>query len=84
VKVPVLALNGEKDLQVPPKENLAGIKAAFEKGGVKNTTLRELPGLNHLFQTCKTGSPTDYATIDETFAPAALDAMTQWIQETTK
>lgn len=80
VRVPMLALNGEKDLQVPPKENLAGIKAAAEKAGIRDVTIRELPGLNHLFQTCKTGAPSEYADIEETFAPAALDVMTRWIR----
>lgn len=80
VRVPMLAINGEKDLQVPPKENLAGIKAASEKAGIRDVTIRELPGLNHLFQTCKTGSPAEYAGIEETFAPAALDVLTHWIR----
>jgi len=45
----VLALNGEKDLQVQPKENLSAIQAALEKGGNKNSTIKEFPNLNHLF-----------------------------------
>jgi fermentation-respiration switch protein FrsA (DUF1100 family) len=77
VKVPVLALNGARDLQVPPKENLKEIRAAL--AGNPDVTLTELPELNHLFQHCKTGSPSEYATIDETFAPVALDAMAEWI-----
>lgn len=80
VKCPVLAINGEKDLQVPPKENLSAIKAALEKGGNKKATIKELPGLNHLFQECKTGSPSEYAEIEQTFSPAALDEIAKWIQ----
>jgi fermentation-respiration switch protein FrsA (DUF1100 family) len=38
VTVPVLALAGEKDLQVPPKENLALIERALKKGGNKQYT----------------------------------------------
>lgn len=83
VKVPVLALNGEKDLQVPPKENLAGIEQALKAGGNTRFTMKELAGLNHLFQTCTTGSPSEYADISETFAPAALQAVSDWILETT-
>lgn len=79
VKCPVLALNGEKDLQVPPKENLAAIKTALQKGGNKKGTVKMLPGLNHLFQECKTGSPAEYATIEQTFSPVALDEITKWI-----
>ena len=80
VKCPVLALNGEKDLQVPPKENLGAIKAALLKGGNKNVTAIELPNLNHLFQECKTGSPQEYATIEQTFSPTALTEITKWIK----
>jgi fermentation-respiration switch protein FrsA (DUF1100 family) len=79
VKCPVLALNGERDLQVPPKENLTAIKAALQKGGNKKITLKELPGLNHLFQECKTGSPLEYNQIEQTFSPAALEEINQWM-----
>jgi uncharacterized protein len=79
VKCPVLALNGEKDLQVPPKENLSAIKAALTKGGNTNFETIELPGLNHLFQTSKTGNPAEYVKNEETFSPKALDAMKNWL-----
>lgn len=84
VKCPVLALNGEKDLQVPPKENLEAIKKALTKGGNKKVTTKELPNLNHLFQECKTGSPDEYATIEQTFSPIALTEILKWIQAQTK
>lgn len=79
VKCPVLALNGEKDLQVPPKQNLATIRKALEAGGNKNFEVVELPGLNHLFQTAKTGSPAEYGAIEETMSPVALEKMSGWI-----
>jgi len=84
VKCPVLAINGEKDLQVPPKENLAMIKKAFEEAGKENYKLIELPGLNHLFQTAKTGSPMEYSKIEETISPVVLNLIKDWILETTK
>ncbi|GAA4436138.1 alpha/beta fold hydrolase [Ravibacter arvi] len=84
VRCPVLALNGEMDLQVPAGANLEAIRKALEKGGNRNVTARALPGLNHLFQECKTGSPNEYATIEQTFSPAALSAVTTWIQQQTK
>ena len=79
VKCPVLALDGSKDLQVPPEIDLAAIKTALEKGGNKDVTTVELPDLNHLFQECKTGSPTEYAQIEQTFSPLALNEVTKWI-----
>lgn len=78
VRCPVLALNGSKDLQVPPKEDLAAIKAAT--AGNPDVTTVELPGLNHLFQTAKSGAPAEYGDIEETIAPIALDTVTTWIE----
>lgn len=84
VKCPVLALNGEKDLQVPSKMNLEAIKNALTKGGNKNVTTMELPNLNHLFQECETGSPNEYATIEQTISPTALTEILKWIQTKAK
>jgi len=80
VKCPVLAINGDKDLQVNSKINLPAIENALKKGGNKNVTVKELPGLNHLFQECKTGSPNEYAEIEQTMSPVALETMTNWIK----
>lgn len=84
VRCPILALNGEKDLQVPYEANLRGVEQAAREGGNKDVTAKAMPGLNHLFQTAKTGSPMEYATIEETFAPAALQLIGEWIQARTK
>lgn len=80
VTCPVLALLAEKDLQVPARENAAGIEEALKAGGNKDFSVKVLPGLNHLFQTATTGLPMEYARIDETIAPAALQAITDWIR----
>jgi hypothetical protein len=79
VTVPVLALNGALDLQVPPEQNLPAITAALRTAANPDVTIRELPGLNHLLQSATTGSPAEYATIEETMAPAALLAISSWI-----
>jgi uncharacterized protein len=84
VKCPVLALNGEKDLQVPPKINLEGIKRGLEKGKNTHVTTKELPNLNHLFQECTTGSPNEYAKIEQTFSPIALDEIVNWVLKQVK
>ena len=84
VRCPVLAINGEKDLQVPCKENLEAIDLAVRSGGNDRVTVREMAGLNHLFQPCTTGAPSEYAAIEETFAPAALRAIGDWIIEQTR
>jgi len=78
---PVLALNGEKDMQVSAKENLPAIREALKAN--PHARVVELPGLNHLFQACPTGSPMEYSKIEETMNPAALTLITDWIRETT-
>jgi pimeloyl-ACP methyl ester carboxylesterase len=83
VKCPVLALIGEKDMQVPPKANIPELEKALRAGGNKDFTVRELPHLNHLFQTCQNGSVSEYAKIEETFCPAALEVIGKWILDHT-
>ena len=83
IKCPVLAIIGEKDLQVPPKENLTAIEEALVAGGNQNFVVQELPGLNHLFQTAQRGSPDEYAKIEETISPLALKVISDWILEQT-
>ena len=84
VNCPVLALNGDKDLQVPSKVNLEAINKALIKGGNKKVTIKELPNLNHLFQECKTGLPEEYSEIEQTISPSALTEILNWIQIQTK
>lgn len=79
VKCPVLALNGEKDLQVAADANLPAIEKAVRSGGNQKVTVIEFPGLNHLFQHCKTGLPAEYGEIEETFSPEVLKTMSDWI-----
>ena len=83
VTCPVLALNGSLDLQVDPAQNLPAIRAALEQGGNPHFEVRELPGLNHLFQTAQTGATSEYAASEETMAPVALEAIGGWIRQTT-
>jgi pimeloyl-ACP methyl ester carboxylesterase len=79
LRCPVLVLNGSKDLQVPPAQNLPAIRAALADD--KQAQIVELPGLNHLFQTAQTGAPAEYAKIEETMAPVALQTIAAWVLE---
>ncbi len=83
VKCPVLALNGDKDLQVPA-ENLAYLKDILRQNGNKKVKIITMNDVNHLFQTCETGLPGEYAQIDETFSPLALNIMSEWILKQVK
>ncbi len=84
VRVPVLALNGSKDLQVPADANLAAVRSALQRAGNTRARLAQLDGLNHLFQHAGSGLPAEYGTITETFAPEALSAILQFIKELPK
>lgn len=82
VKVPVLAINGERDLQVAPSKNLDGIAAGLKSN--KDVTIRSFPSLNHLFQSSMTGLPSEYGTIEETMSPEVLKTIGEWIVSHTK
>ncbi|MEM6377365.1 MAG: alpha/beta hydrolase [Bacteroidota bacterium] len=79
VKCPVLAVNGDKDIQVVSEQNLPGIEKALKESGNKNFTIKTFPGLNHLFQTAETGQVDEYFEIEETVNPAVLEYVTKWI-----
>jgi len=81
VHCPVLALNGELDQQVIASENLPVIKSALEKAGNSQVTIETIPGVNHLFQDCKTGMPDEYATIEETISPKVLQIISDWLKK---
>jgi len=79
VKVPVLAINGTKDLQVDPVLNLPVIRDTLQKHGNSKVEINVYPGLNHMFQRCQTGLPAEYGTIEETFNSVPLQRMTSWV-----
>jgi len=81
VQCPVLALNGEKDTQVPVEENLNAIQKILLDAGNSDITIRKFPNLNHLFQTSQTGFLSEYAEIEETFSPEVLEIMLNWLKE---
>jgi dienelactone hydrolase len=83
VTVPVLAMIGDKDTQVPADTNLDAIKGALKKANNKDITTTKLAGLNHLFQPATTGLLDEYAKIETTFDPKALDLLTEWVNKHT-
>ena len=82
LKRPVLAFNSEKNPSIPPKQNLDAIEVALKAGGNENYTIKELPGLNQLFQTVHPGVP--QSEIEETISPVVLKLIGDWILEQTK
>ena len=77
ITCPVLALNGTKDRQVNGEENLN----ALRNGLAGQKEIRVIEGVNHLFQHCNTGNPSEYKDIEETFAPEALEIIVTWMKK---
>jgi len=75
--IPTLALIGSLDVQVSAEENIPALEAALEANA--EATVLELEGLNHLFQNAETGAVSEYARIEETFSPEAIDLIIAWI-----
>jgi uncharacterized protein len=84
VRCPVLALNGSADRVISAKENLAAIQKALKEANNRDVTMKELPGLNHYFQTAKTGDPMEVLQLEETISPKVLALLAQWIQAHTR
>lgn len=81
ITIPVLSLIGKQDVQVPADMNHPPIRKALEEAGNKDFTIKELPGLNHMFQESETGSMMEYAGIEQTFSPDALREISEWIKD---
>ena len=79
LQCPVLALSGDRDLQVDSTENVPLLRKASEASENKDFTVVEVSGVNHLFQTAPSGAPALYGAIEETMAPQVLTAVTSWV-----
>ncbi|MGB3005646.1 MAG: alpha/beta fold hydrolase [Chitinophagaceae bacterium] len=80
----MLALNGSKDLQVIASQNIPGIEAALKKSKATVKDIKVLEGLNHLFQSCKKCTITEYGELEETFSPIALQEISEWLKKNIK
>lgn len=76
---PVLVMNGEKDLQVIASSNVEAIKGNLPNN--KKSQVKIYPGLNHLFQECTTGLPTEYINIEQTISPIVLEDIAAWLKQ---
>jgi len=82
LRIPVLALNGSLDVQVPAREDIAAAREALKNN--PKAAVIELPGMNHLLQDAKTGSPNEYNDIEETMSPTALKIICDWVSLRTR
>lgn len=84
IKCPVLALNGDKDIQVDAAMNLKAIEENIESNGNRQVTVKVYPGLNHLFQHCRACTIAEYGQLEETISAEVLKDITDWILHVTK
>ncbi|WP_420479049.1 alpha/beta hydrolase family protein [Brevundimonas sp. FT23028] len=74
LRVPVLAIYGGKDVQVPAEQNATALRAVLPSAEIV-----VLPNLNHLMQPAGTGLPAEYRTIETTLDPEALKTIVDWV-----
>ena len=77
----ILALNGDKDIQVISRTNLGAMKESLKKGRSSDVTFKEIKGLNHLFQHCTLCTVQEYAQLEETIDPEVLALITSWLNQ---
>ena len=78
--LPVLALYGGLDLQVPADQSVPPLQIALEAAGNKDFTIEVLPGANHLFQAAILGAVDEYPILDKEFIPGFLETLTNWLR----
>ena len=79
VTCPVLAIFGERDLQVPVETNRPVMEATAAKAATRNFTIKVIPGANHLYQAATTGSASEYPRLKKEFAPGFADTLQAWL-----
>ncbi len=79
ITCPVLALNGDRDIMVPSAENLSSIRQLLDRGDNRRYKIVELPGLNHMFQRCVTGTREEIPDLEDVFSAEALEILGKWL-----
>ncbi|MHC4325756.1 MAG: alpha/beta hydrolase family protein, partial [Planctomycetota bacterium] len=79
VMCPALFLFGELDTQVPAEIHRMAIANILKKSSNNDYTLKTIPKANHMFQSAKTGSPSEYMSLEKEFVPGLLEYMSDWL-----
>lgn len=79
IKVPLLCINGEEDIQVPAASNIAGFEKSISKKSINHSKTILVSGLNHLFQQCDSCTIMEYGELEETISPQVLTMISDWI-----
>jgi len=79
VNCPVLAINGDKDIQVDGKNNLSAIETNLKNGKNPEQKIVLINGLNHLMQPCDKCNLSEYNTIETSIDKKVLILMKDFI-----
>lgn len=79
ITCPVMALNGCKDCQVVASQSVSALRRTLLPN--KQNLIKQYDSLNHLFQHCQTGLPTEYGTIEETFSEEVIRDIITWVKQ---
>ncbi len=74
--IPMLAIFGEKDIQVAAETN----SEALNDLNRENLQIKTIPEANHLFQLANTGMPGEYGILDKEFAEGFVEAIVEWLR----
>lgn len=79
-RCPVLALFGEKDIQVLSTQNMKPMESILKQSRKSGAYMvREIKGVNHLFQHCDTCTLSEYASLAETFSESVMKEIAEWL-----
>ena len=79
LKIPILALNGDKDSSMEPRVNLGGIENTLRRSGNSSFKTVELKNVNHFFQVSEDNQIESVYFNEETFSKEALSIITDWV-----
>lgn len=79
LSMPVLALFGEKDTQVPDELNEPPLREALSEAGNEFEVV-VMENANHLFQEAETGSVSEYTTLEKEFINGLLPILSDWVK----
>ncbi|MBI5646783.1 MAG: alpha/beta fold hydrolase [Ignavibacteriae bacterium] len=81
VSCPLLALFGDRDLQVPAVLNAPLLTHAAALCADSRTSVRTLPSANHLFQRARSGAPSEYRTLKSEFVDGLSGELVRWLDQ---
>jgi alpha-beta hydrolase superfamily lysophospholipase len=80
VDLPMLIINGKKDIQVRWEENQLGFKQSMNPNTLAHSTFKAYDDLNHLLQPCIKCNISEYATIETSMSPIVMSDILTWIK----